>query len=209
MRPIWKGAISFGLVNIPIALYPAARREEFKFRSLRASDLSPVNYKRVAEADGKEVPWDQIVKGYEYEKEKFVALKDEDFRRADIEARQTVNIINFVDLQEVAPVLFDKPYYMEPGQGRRQSVCASSRSPGKERQDRDRESRDQSSAALGGYQVAKEGFDVRAHALSTGVGRCFRIQGTRREARWKTRAANGLEVGPKHDQRMEAREVSR
>ena len=117
MRPIWKGAISFGLVNIPIALYPAARREEFKFRSLRASDLSPVNYKRVAEADGKEVPWDQIVKGYEYEKEKFVALKDEDFKRADIEATQTVDIINFVDLKEVDPVLFYKPYYMEPGRG--------------------------------------------------------------------------------------------
>lgn len=117
MRPIWKGAISFGLVNIPIGLYPATRREELKFRFLRASDLSPVNYKRVAEADGKEVPWDQIVKGYEYEKGKFVALKDEDFKRADIEATQTVDIINFVDLKEVDPVLFYKPYYMEPGRG--------------------------------------------------------------------------------------------
>jgi DNA end-binding protein Ku len=117
MKPIWKGAISFGLVNIPIALYPATRREELKFRFLRASDLSPVNYKRVAEADGKEVPWDQIVKGYEYEKGKFVALKDEDFKRADIEATQTVDIINFVDLKEVDPVLFYKPYYTEPGRG--------------------------------------------------------------------------------------------
>jgi len=67
MRAIWKGAISFGLVTIPVSLYPATRREELKFRLLRASDLSPVNYKRVAEADGKEVPWDQIVKGYEHE----------------------------------------------------------------------------------------------------------------------------------------------
>lgn len=117
MRPIWKGAISFGLVNIPIGLYPATRREELKFRFLRASDLSPVNYKRVAEADGKEVPWDQIVKGYEYEKGKFVALNDEDFKRADVEATQTVDIINFVDLKEVDPVLFYKPYYMEPGRG--------------------------------------------------------------------------------------------
>src|SRR5467141_3456795 len=78
MRAIWKGSISFGLVNIPIALYPATQREELKFRLLRASDLSPVNYKRVAEADGKEVPWDQIVKGYEDEKGKFVIIKDED-----------------------------------------------------------------------------------------------------------------------------------
>ena len=67
MRAIWKGAISFGLVNIPIALYSATRSESVKFRLLRAKDLSPVNYKRVAEADGKEVPWDDIVKGYEYE----------------------------------------------------------------------------------------------------------------------------------------------
>src|SRR5499427_5751612 len=117
MRAIWKGAISFGLVNIPIALYPATRREELKFRLLRQADLSPVNYKRVAEADGKEVPWDQIVKGYEYEKGKFVALQDEDFKRADIEATQTVDIINFVDLKEVDPILFYKPYYMESGRG--------------------------------------------------------------------------------------------
>ena len=70
MRPIWKGTISFGLVSIPISLYPATRREELKFRLLRSSDLSPVNYKRVAEADGLEVPWDQIVKGYGHEKGK-------------------------------------------------------------------------------------------------------------------------------------------
>src|ERR1043165_4005211 len=103
-RPIWKGAISFGLVSIPISLFPAVRREELKFRLLRASDLSPVNYKRVAEADGKEVPWDQIVKGYEYEKDKFVVLKDEDFKRADVEATQTVDIVNFVKLEEINPM---------------------------------------------------------------------------------------------------------
>ena len=96
-RAIWKGSISFGLVNIPIALYPATRREEFKFRLLRKSDLSPVNYKRVAEKDGKEVPWDEIVKGYEYEKGKYVVLKDEDFQRVDLEATQTVDIQDFVD----------------------------------------------------------------------------------------------------------------
>ena len=117
MRAIWKGAISFGLVNIPIALYSAARSEELKFRLLRAKDLSPVNYKRVAEADGKEVPWDQIVKGYEHEKGQFVVLKEEDFQRVDIEATQTVNIINFVKLEEVNPIFFHKPYYMEPQKG--------------------------------------------------------------------------------------------
>jgi DNA end-binding protein Ku len=117
MRAIWKGAISFGLVNIPIALYPATRREELKFKLLRASDHSPVNYKRVAEADGKEVPWEQIVKGYEYEKGKFIVLKDDDFARVDIEATQTVDIIRFVELDEVNPIFFHKPYYMEPQKG--------------------------------------------------------------------------------------------
>src|SRR5213596_3736182 len=103
MRAIWKGSISFGLVAIPIALYPATRREELALRLLRRSDLSPVNYKRVAETDGKEVPWDEIVKGYEYEKGKFVVLKEEDFQRVDIEATQTVDITRFVDEEEIDP----------------------------------------------------------------------------------------------------------
>ena len=116
-RAIWKGSISFGLVNIPIALYPATRREELSFRLLRKSDLSPVNYKRVAEKDGKEVPWDQIVKGYEYEKGKYVVLKDEDFQRVDLEATQTVDIQDFVDQDEIDPMFFYKPYYLEPQKG--------------------------------------------------------------------------------------------
>jgi DNA end-binding protein Ku len=117
MRSIWKGTISFGLVSIPVSLYPVVEREELKFRLLRAKDHSPVNYKRVAEVDGKEVPWDQIVKGYEYEKDKFIVLKDEDFKRVDIEATQTVDILNFVHLEEINPVLFHKPYYLEVEKG--------------------------------------------------------------------------------------------
>ena len=116
-RAIWKGSISFGLVNIPIALYPATRREELKFRLLRKSDLSPVNFKRVAEKDGKEVSWDQIVKGYEYEKGKYVVLKDEDFERVDLEATQTVDIQDFVDQEQIDPMFFYKPYYLEPQKG--------------------------------------------------------------------------------------------
>src|SRR5207302_5930680 len=117
MRAIWKGSISFGLVNIPIGLYPATRKEELRFRLLRKSDLSPVNFKRVAEADGKEVPWDQIVKGYEYEKGKYVVLREEDFARVDIEATQTVDITEFVEIEEVDPMFFHKPYFMEPEKG--------------------------------------------------------------------------------------------
>lgn len=117
MRAIWKGSISFGLVNIPIALHTATRTEELKFRLLRSSDLSPVNYKRVAAIDGKEVPWDQIVKGYEYEKGKFVVLKDDDFRRVDLEATDTIDIVDFVDLAQINPVFFHRPYYIEPQKG--------------------------------------------------------------------------------------------
>src|SRR5882757_3180564 len=117
MRTLWKGAISFGLVTIPVSLYPATRREELKFHMLRKSDLSPINYKRVAEADGKEVPWDQIVKGYQYEKGKYIVLKEEDFARVDVEATQTVDIINFVSIKDVDPLLFYKPYYLEVGKG--------------------------------------------------------------------------------------------
>ncbi len=114
MRAIWKGSISFGLVNIPVSLLSATRSEELKFRLLRRADLSPVNYKRVAAIDGKEVPWDEIVKGYEYEKDRFVVLKDEDFKRVDLEATDTIEIVDFVNIAEINPVYFDKPYYLEP-----------------------------------------------------------------------------------------------
>ena len=105
------------MVSIPIALFPATQREELKFRLLRKSDLSPVAYKRVAEADEKEVPWDQLVKGFEYEKGRFVVVSEEDFKRVDVAATQTVDIISFVKLEEINPVLFYKPYYLEPEKG--------------------------------------------------------------------------------------------
>jgi DNA end-binding protein Ku len=115
---MWNGSISFGLVTIPVALYPATRREELSFRLLRKSDQSPVNYKRVAEADGKEVPWEDIVKGYEYEKGKFVVLKAEDFKRVDLEAAaQSIDIMDFVAVEEINPMYFQKPYYLEPQKG--------------------------------------------------------------------------------------------
>ena len=84
MRPLWKGTISFGLVTIPVSLYPAIAREELKFRMLRKSDLSPINYKRVADTDGKEVPWDKVVKGYEYEKGKYMSFSRRRTSRASM-----------------------------------------------------------------------------------------------------------------------------
>lgn len=117
MRAIWKGSISFGLVNIPVALHTATKTEELKFRLLRKSDMSPINYKRVAEMDGREVPWDEIVKGYEYEKGKFVVLNEADFKRVDLEATDTIDIVDFVDLAEINPIFFHKPYYLAPQKG--------------------------------------------------------------------------------------------
>jgi DNA end-binding protein Ku len=117
MRAIWKGSISFGLVNIPIGLYPATRKENVSFRQLREGDLSPIRYKRVAEADEHEVPWEKIVKGYEYEKGQFVVMTDEDFEKVMPEATQTIDITEFVELAHIDPMFFDTPYYLEPQKG--------------------------------------------------------------------------------------------
>ncbi len=111
MRPIWKGSISFGLVYIPIAVYPATREEKLSFRQLRASDLSPIKYRKVAEADMKEVAADQIVKGFEYERGRYIVLKDEDFEKVRIESTHSIDITDFVELEHVDPKFFYKPYF--------------------------------------------------------------------------------------------------
>jgi DNA end-binding protein Ku len=118
MRAIWKGAISFGLVNIPVGLHSATRSaEKVKFRMLRDTDQSPIKYKRVAEADDKEVPWEHIVKGYEFEKGNFVVMTDKDFERVNVKSNQTVDIKEFVDLDSIDPMYFDEPYFLSPEKG--------------------------------------------------------------------------------------------
>src|SRR5690242_10790152 len=118
MRPIWKGAISFGLVNIPVGLYSAtASTDKIKFRLLRGSDHSPIRNKRVAEVDGQEVPWEEIVKGYEHERGQFVVMTDEDFERVALKSAQTIEIKQFVDLAEIDPMFFDEPYFLGPEKG--------------------------------------------------------------------------------------------
>ena len=117
MRAIWKGSISFGLVYIPIAVYPATREEKLSFRQLRATDLSPIKYKKVAEADQKEVTADQIVKGFEYERGRYIVLKDDDFAKVRIESTHSIDITDFVDLTQVDPKFFYKPYFLEPQKG--------------------------------------------------------------------------------------------
>jgi DNA end-binding protein Ku len=117
MRAIWKGSISFGLVYIPIAVYPATREEKLSFRQLRATDLSPIRYKKVAEVDQKEVTADQIVKGFEYERGRYVIMKEEDFAKVRIESTHSIDITDFVDLTQVDPKFFYKPYFLEPQKG--------------------------------------------------------------------------------------------
>ena len=114
-RGLWKGAISFGLVNVPVELYSAHKRSaELDLTMLDKRDLAPVGYKRVNKATGKEVPWDDVVKGYEYQDDKYVVLSEEDFRRANPEASKTVDILAFVDLHDIAPLYFETPYYLGP-----------------------------------------------------------------------------------------------
>ncbi len=114
-RPIWKGHITFGLVNIPITLYSAEKKSELHFNLLDSRDHSRVRYERVNETTGEEVPWDQIVKGYEYEDGSYVLLNDEDFKKASVEATQAIEIEDFVDLADIDYVYFDKPYYLVSG----------------------------------------------------------------------------------------------
>src|SRR3989440_172638 len=117
MRAIWKGSISFGLVYIRIAVYPATGEEKLSFRQPRATDLSPIRYKKVADVDQKEVTADQIVKGFEYERGRFIVLKEEDFAKVRIESTHSIDITDFVDLSQVDPKFFYKPYFLEPQKG--------------------------------------------------------------------------------------------
>jgi DNA end-binding protein Ku len=115
-RGLWKGAISFGLVNVPVELYSAQKRSgELDLTMLDRRDMAPVGYRRVNKASGKEVPWDDVVKGYEYEDGRYVVLSEEDFRRANPELAKTVDILAFVDLKDIAPQYFETPYYLGPG----------------------------------------------------------------------------------------------
>jgi DNA end-binding protein Ku len=113
-RSLWKGAISFGLVNIPVVLYSAEDRNSFDLTMLDRRNMKPVGFKRYNKETDKEVGWDDIVKGYEYEKERYVVLTDEDFKRANVEATQTVDIVAFVEAEEIAPTYFETPYYLAP-----------------------------------------------------------------------------------------------
>ena len=114
-RALWKGAISFGLVHVPVSLYPASRSEGLSFDMIDKRDFSPIGYKRYNKKTGEDVTMDNIVKGYEYDKGEYVVITDEDFKQANVQATQTVEIVSFVDAASVAPYYYDTPYYLEPG----------------------------------------------------------------------------------------------
>ncbi len=114
-RELWKGAIRFGLVHVPVSLYPAEERQELSFTMLDKRDLQPVGNKRYNKTTGDEVAYEDIVKGYEYEDGRFVTLDKEDFQRANVEATQTVDIVGFVDKHDIPPYFLESPYYLAPG----------------------------------------------------------------------------------------------
>ncbi len=117
MRTLWKGAISFGLVHIPIRVYPATESKSVKFRMLHRECKTPIHYVKWCPTCGREVAQEEIVNGYEYQKGQFVVLEDEDFERLPAVETKVVDIVDFVALEEIDPVYYDKTYYLEPGDG--------------------------------------------------------------------------------------------
>ncbi len=117
MRTLWKGAISFGLVNIPVKVYAATERKDVKFNYLHGPCRTPIRYRKWCPSCRREVEGDDIVWGYEYEKGRYVILGEEDFERIPISTARTVNIIDFVKLEEIDPIYFDRTYFLEPADG--------------------------------------------------------------------------------------------
>ena len=111
---LWKGRISFGLVEIPVRLWPAVKANELSFSLLDRRDFSPVGNKRYNKETGKEVPWDNVVRGFEYEPDEYVVLSDEELRRANVAAHETIEIMEFVDQNEIDPMYYETPYYVTP-----------------------------------------------------------------------------------------------
>jgi DNA end-binding protein Ku len=116
-RSIWKGSLAFGLVNIPVELYSAVRDHRPRFRLLHAKDESPVRYERVCQSEGKPVAWEDLVKGFEYEKGQFVVLTKDDFKTAALNKTKTIDILDFVEPGEIDERYFETPYYLQPGKG--------------------------------------------------------------------------------------------
>lgn len=117
MRAMWSGAIAFGLVNIPVKLYTASEEHGLNLTMLHKADHSPIRFARICRSDGKEIPYEDIVKGYEYQKGDFVVLTDKDFEKANVRTSHVIDIVEFSDIDEIDVRYFEKPYYLEPEAG--------------------------------------------------------------------------------------------
>lgn len=114
MRSIWNGAITFGLISIPVRLFTAVEEKGLKFHQLHAPDSGRIRYKRVCSVDDEEVPYDEIVKGYEYEKDRYVVFSDEELERMPSDSVRAVDVVAFVPLEEIDPIYFQRSYYLAP-----------------------------------------------------------------------------------------------
>ena len=123
MRTLWKGAVSFGLVHIPVRVYPATESKAVKFRLLHRPCLTPIRYMKWCPTCGREVAPEELVDGYEFEKERFVVLEEQDFERLPSVASRVIDIVDFVELSEIDPVYYDRPYYLEPAEGGLKAYC--------------------------------------------------------------------------------------
>jgi len=116
-RSLWRGAVSFGLIYVPVEMYSASREHALNLHFLDSRDFSPVGYERINKTTGKSVDWEHIVKGYEFEKGQYVALSDADFKHANVKASETIEIASFTDAAAISPVYYQTPYYLLPGKG--------------------------------------------------------------------------------------------
>ena len=165
-RAIWNGAISFGLVTIPVQLVSAVRSQRPRFHLLHAKDESPVHYERVCEREAKPVPWEQIVKGYEYEKGEYAVLTKEDFKRAALEKTDTIDILSFVPASAIDARYFETPYYVAPGKGADRAYALLRETDSQDRQGRRRAADPAAVAAPGG--AVGEGRRLRADVAAAG-----------------------------------------
>ncbi len=117
MRPLWKGAVSFGLVYVPVKMYAATESKDVRFNYLHEKCKNPVQYRRYCPYCEQEVTQEDLVKGYQYERGKYVVIKDEDFEKLPGEGTKSIDIMDFVDISDIDPVFYDKPYYLVPGDG--------------------------------------------------------------------------------------------
>lgn len=117
MRPMWSGSLTFGLVNIPVRMYKASSEDRLEFHFLHKKDHAPVRYVRVCQADGEEVAYEDLERGYEYKRGEYVVVSDADFEKANVRKTKTIDIVSFADAGDIDPVYFERPYYLEPEAG--------------------------------------------------------------------------------------------